>query len=146
MHEACALLTASDVTSATGSKFTAGLETDTDATAGGPSARCDYDTGKSTAPFVSATVRCCPCGNPDAAAQSYAGDATTVTSIAGVGDRALSIETSADAAAPLIDQLVVWVGADIEVTVTVSLSLGQAFTFDPLAAAKAMAEKAVSRL
>ncbi|HXN33615.1 MAG TPA: hypothetical protein VN894_17220 [Polyangiaceae bacterium] len=147
-YDACTVLTASDAAAATGSKFAPGVETDTTAATGAASARCDYDTGKTTDPFVSALVRCCPCGDadPDATAQSYAGDGTTVTTVTGIGDSALWIETSADAGAPLIDQLVVFVGTELEVVVTVSVSLGQVFAFDPLAAAKQMARAALSRL
>ena len=149
-YSACSLLTASDVTAATATRIDAGAENDVNATPSTERAEqvmCTY-TGRSTAPFVSLQIRCCPCNDNDPAAtpQAYADDATTVTAVDGVGDSAFWVETSPDAGEPVVDLLVVYLGADLQVIVSVSLPLGESFSFDPLAAAKKMAAVAVSRL
>jgi hypothetical protein len=122
--------------------------TGTVANASAEIATCTYDTGRAADPFVAIRVRCCPCGDndPDAAPQAYAVAGTTVTAVDGVGESAFWIETSPEAGVLLFDQLVVFVGADLEVVVSLSVPLGQVFTFDPLAAAKRMATAALPRL
>lgn len=135
---------------ATGTKVDAGAENDVNATPSTELAEqvmCTYS-GKSTAPFVSLQIRCCPCSDndPAATADAYAGDTTSVMGVDGVGDSAFWVQTNPDAGVPIVDLLVVYVGADLQVVVSVSLPLGQAFPFDPLAAAKKMAATAVSRL
>jgi hypothetical protein len=147
---ACAVLTASDVTAATGTAFGDGTE----AMSADPSvptatrALCTYATGKAGDPVVSVLVRCCACGdnNPGEIAQAFGGDSTTVTDVSGVGDSAFWVATVPDAGLPMIDQLIVFVGADLQVVVTVSVPLGRTFAFDPLAAARKMAAAAVSNL
>jgi hypothetical protein len=149
-YSACAVLTESDVRSATGLPVEAGAEDDLNVT---PSAQlpeqvmCTY-AGKSTDPFVSLRIRCCPCDDNDASSvpQVYAGDATTVTAVSGIGDAAFWVETTADAGLPVVDLLIVYVGADVQLVVSLSLPLGQGFPFDPLSAAKAMAAAARARL
>ena len=149
-YSACAVLTASDVTAATGAKLDAGVENDVTASPSAGRAEqvmCTY-AGKSSDPFVSLQIRCCPCGdnNPGAVVQANAGDTTTVTDVSGIGDSAFWVESSPDAGVPVVDLLIVYIGADLQVVVSVSIPLGQTFPFDPLAAAKQMAARAVSRL
>jgi hypothetical protein len=67
-YNACAILSASDVTAATGSRFDAGMENDPTGTVANASAEiatCTYDTGRAADPFVAILVSCCPCGDND---------------------------------------------------------------------------------
>jgi hypothetical protein len=149
-YSACAVLTASDVTAATGTKFGAGMENDIASPTAASAERvmCNYATGKTTDPVVTSQVRCCPCGDnrPGSVAEAFGGAGMTVTTVSGVGDSAFWVAPIADAGLPNIDQLIVFVGADLQVVITVSAPMGQTFSFDPLAAAEQMAMVAVSRL
>jgi hypothetical protein len=150
-YRACTVVTAADVTAATGTTFQPGVENDVSASPGASAASsvtCVYDTGKTTNPFLRVLVRCCGCGDndPPAAQQAFAGSGMTVTYVSGVGDVALWVETNADAGVPIIDQLIVFVGADLQVIVSIAVPLGQMFSFDPLAAAMRIAGAALPRL
>ena len=150
-YRACAVVTAADVTAATGTTFQPGVENDANASPGASAAAsvtCTYATGKTTDPFVTVLVRCCGCGDndPAAAQQAFGGGGMTVTFVSGVGDVALWVEMNADAGGPVIDQLIVFVGADLQVIVSVAVPLGQMFSFDPLAAATRIASAALPRL
>ena len=149
-YDACAVVTAADVSAAMGKKFVAGAESNPGATLAAPlakSAICRYATDKTTDPFVAVLLRCCPCGDndPDAAAQSFGGAAMTVTPIAGIGDSAIWVAMNPDAGVPAIDQLIVYVDADFQIVVSIAVPLGEPFAVDPQMAAERIAATALSR-